>query len=120
MTKEEAKNIYLEARTGMKEDDAISRQAVHEAIEKWAGSMSVLIALPTREVRPLLDSIHELPSINLQEPKTGHWKYAEQLQAEICSCCGCIKGDYFFSDIEVPIKFCPNCGAAMTESEDKE
>ena len=48
--------------------DAVSRQAVHETIEKWAGSMSVLIALPTREVRPLLDSIHKLPSVKPQEP----------------------------------------------------
>lgn len=71
-------------------------------------------------VDDVIRTINVAPSVNLQEPKTGHWKYAEQLQAEICSCCGCIKGDYFFSDIEVPIKFCPNCGAAMTESEDKE
>lgn len=99
-------------------DDAIGRQAVHETIERWAGSMNVLVALPTREIRPLLDSIHDLPSVNPQ-PKTGHWKYAEQLQAEICSCCSCIKGNYFFSDIEVPIKFCPNCGASM-ESEERE
>ena len=48
-------------------EDAISRQAVHEAITRWAGSMSVLVALPTREVRPLLDSIHKLPSVNPQK-----------------------------------------------------
>ena len=53
--------------------DAISRQAVHEAIVRWAGSMSVLIALPTRETIPLLDSIHKLPSVNPQEIRTGHW-----------------------------------------------
>jgi hypothetical protein len=53
--------------------DTISRQAVHEAIVRWAGSMSVLIALPTRETIPLLDSIHKLPSVNPQEIRTGHW-----------------------------------------------
>ncbi len=107
--------------------DLISRQAVHEAIEKWAGSMSVLIALPTREIRPLLDSIHKLPSVNPQ-PKTGHWIEHPEIKTitpEImfyeCSECG-DKQCFCKSDIHKK-HFCNYCGARMVEpqaeSEDK-
>ena len=44
--------------------DCISRQAVHEAIAKWAGSKDVITVLPTRYMRSLFDSIHKLPSIS--------------------------------------------------------
>lgn len=63
------KAVWEDAKRALEQEpsgDLISRQAVHETIEKWAGSMAVLVALPTREVRPLLDSIHKLPSVNLQ------------------------------------------------------
>ena len=49
-------------------DRLISEQAVIDAIDKWAKNMGVLIALPANEVTPLFDSIHELPSVNPQEP----------------------------------------------------
>lgn len=69
----EALDIAIKALEREPCEDAISRQAVHEAIVRWAGSMSVFIALPTRETIPLLDSIHKLPSVNPQEIRTGHW-----------------------------------------------
>ena len=90
-------------------EDTVSRQAVHETIEKWAGSMAVLVALPTREVRPLLDSIHKLPSVTPQQ-KTGKWI------DDKCSVCG--KGIENLIDSrewyrnEEP-KFCPFCGIKM-------
>jgi hypothetical protein len=70
----EALDIAIKALEREPCEDAISRQAVHEAIVRWAGSMSVLIALPTRETIPLLDSIHKLPSVKPQEIRTGHCK----------------------------------------------
>lgn len=99
-------------------EDAISRQAVLDGLASIAKAKAKSDAQKSLMGRVMFFTEH-LPSVTPQ-PKTGHWKYAEQLQTEICSCCGCIKGNYFFSDIEVPIKFCPNCGATMTESEDKE
>ena len=51
-------------------EDAISRQAVIDAIDKWAKNMSVLIALPVNEVTPLFEDVHGLPSVNPQ-PKTS-------------------------------------------------
>jgi hypothetical protein len=95
--------------------DTISRKAVHEAITRWAGSMSVLIALPTREVRPLLDSIHELPPVTPQ-PKMGRWISLDDFRGKynergfMCSECG------EHSDYEE--NFCPNCGARMQEMEE--
>ena len=92
-----------------KYEDCISRQAVHEAIERWAGSASVLVALPTREVRPLLDSIHELPPAKPQ-PKIGRWIFDEILDKHYyCSECKSMGVDYW--------DYCPNCGARMKEKE---
>ena len=53
-------------------EDAISRQAVIDAIDKWVKNMHILIALPTNEVTPLFESVHKLPHVTPQ-PKTGHW-----------------------------------------------
>lgn len=90
-------------------EDCISRQAVHEAIERWAGSTSVLVALPTREVRPLLDSIHKLPPVT-QQPKIGRWIFDEILDKHYyCSECKSMGVDYW--------GYCPNCGARMEEKE---
>ena len=97
-------------------DDLISRQAVHEAIEKWAGSMAVLVALPTREVRPLLDSIHKLPTVAIPSA-TGHWKrismdkYSEHAKYWYrCDRCG--------EDNLGNTDWCPNCGARMVEPQE--
>lgn len=51
-------------------EDAISRQAVIDTIDKWIKSMHVLIAFPANEVTPLFESVHELPSVSPQ-PKMG-------------------------------------------------
>lgn len=106
------KAVWEDAKRALEQEpsgDLISRQAVHETIEKWAGSMAVLVALPTREVRPLLDSIHKLPSVNPQE-KTGHCedcKYFSKLpyHADTLGKCFhhggfCPKGDWYCADFE--------------------
>lgn len=105
-----------QVRTFMSSADCISRQVVHEAITRWAGSMSVLIALPTREVRPLLDSIHKLQPINPQP--TGHWYIDERPESNretICSNCEQPILKYHKLDFDYRPKFCPNCGAKMLE-----
>lgn len=79
--RKEALDIAIKALERESCEDAISRQAVHEAIVRWAGSMSVLIALPTRETIPLLDSIHKLPSVNPQ-PKTEWISVSERLPGD--------------------------------------
>lgn len=121
---EEQINTVVAALSAEPCSDAISRQAVHEAIEKWAGSMNVLVALPTREVRPLLDSIHDLPSVNPQEPKTGQWVHREDMdyldknkvmhKHFMCQDCGFIHD--FIDGHMAQYQYCPSCGAKM-ESE---
>ena len=111
-------------------DRLISEQAVIDAIDKWAKNMDVLIALPANEVTPLFDSIHELPSINPQESKTGHWiiKDGKEQGYDIggiktwyiqimCDKCGFIK-----TAIEGhtgQFKYCPNCGCRMVETQER-
>ena len=99
-------------------EDAISRQAVIEAIDKWAKNMHVLIALPGNEVTPLFYNMRELPSVN--PTKTGHWimtsDYYTGAYGSIdyveCSCCH----EYSLEEGN----FCPNCGAKMIESQESE
>lgn len=94
-------------------EDCISRQAVHEAIERWAGSTSVLVALPTREVRPLLDSIHELPPA-MPQPKTGKWIRVDK---DKCKCDQCEVIAFIGLYPNGDKNYCPNCGAQMQEVE---
>ena len=57
-----------------------------------------------------------------QEPKMGHWIGGDG--SYICSCCR-YNPEYFLeplgldggSYMAIPMKYCPNCGAKMTEEE---
>lgn len=66
----------------------------------------------------LLKRFDELPSVT-PKPKTGHWIEKEDYNLDTyyeCSECGadyCIEGDILIH------KYCPNCGARMTESEEE-
>ena len=95
-------------------EDCISRQAAHEAIERWAGSMSVLTVLSTREVRPLLDSIHELPPA-IPQPKIGHWIRVDK---DKCKCDQCEVISFIATYPFGHKNYCPNCGAKMLEEEE--
>lgn len=90
-------------------DDYISRQAVLDAINTdWHEDLS-----------QLADAIKALPPV---EPKTGHWIGGDGHY--ICSCCK-YDPEYFLeplgldggSYMAIPMKYCPNCGAKMTEEE---
>ena len=99
-------------------EDVISRQAVINAIDKWVKNRHILMTLPPNEVTPLFESVHELPSVNPQEPKTGHWmnrgKQGEVLPFYMryeCSICG---------ETADKSNYCPNCGAKMLELQESE
>ena len=86
--------------------DLISRQAVLDLIADYDLSMGQVVK-----------GIHALPSVNPQEPKTGHWidtgDYPTGTYVNVeCSCCheySLEKGDY-----------CPNCGAKMVEPQESD
>ena len=95
-------------------EDAVSRQAVIDTIDKWVKSMHVLTVLPANEVTPLFESVHELPPVTPQ-PKMGKWliKMVGDYDHAICSVCG---DDSFLSpewDALELYKYCPNCGTKM-------
>jgi hypothetical protein len=87
-------------------EDAISRQAVLDATVK---RNSIWNKTTNSKDENLEEIISQLPSVNLQEPKTGHW--IDDCGGVKCSCCGyCIDDDYYAKT------YCPNCGCRM-ESE---
>lgn len=86
-------------------DDCVRRRAVMDCFKKCQPYMATRMFDFEKE-------LFSLPSVNPQEPKTGHWRHYEGML--ICSECG----TEFYDDImeycgdDVP-KCCPNCGAKM-------
>ena len=90
-------------------EDAISRQAVQDYIAKY---LSQYLYEDVRQAVETIDTyIGDMPSVNPQEQKTGHWKHDK------CDVCGASRPPLLDN-------YCPNCGAKMVEpqaeSEDKE
>ena len=111
-------------------DDLISRQAVQDYIAKY---LSQYLYEDVRQAVEVIDEfIGELPSVNPQEPKTGHWKKIQSGDKDfpesiVCSRCGHENSYLDFGISSVPIgksfkksKFCPNCGAKMVEPQESE
>lgn len=90
-------------------DDAVSREAVIEAVsegcQEWRGIYGRCEEL-----------INALPSVT-QKSKTGHWILDETDNSITCDKCGCLIWANDISNGDA--HYCPNCGAKM-ESEDKE
>ena len=57
-----------------------------------------------------------------QEPKTGHWILLDECSNSGYYCSECHKKviKEGWSKTVKKVKYCPNCGAKMAESEDKE
>lgn len=102
-------------------NDLISRQAVLEVIrkshcEEW---VKAEIGSP----------IETLPSVNLQEPKTGHWEstelfYEGESRGAIIKCIEC--GNEFkvspkvFERLYDNERFCNHCGCRMVEPQESD
>lgn len=93
-------------------EDTISRQAVLMELDKY------LCGVPFDE-KGIDEVIKELPPVTPQ-PKTGHW--IDRFPAKECKCSVCdfliciSNGSYI--DMAGQMKYCPNCGAKMAESEE--
>lgn len=106
-------------------EDTISRQAV---LDVWHTSYS-----DNREENEEIQYkkiAFELPSVNPQEPKTGHWveeNINEYSRKVVCSECGCpppfehiSNGDVYSANghgVFNKTKYCPSCGAKMESEE---
>ena len=121
MTREEAINRLIEAKKGLTDEvidiaikalgqepceDAISRQAALDAIDRWCMGEGD---------EGIYTIVENLPFVTPQ-PKTGHWIDTGEPneiwdERYICSECK--------SDVVGSANYCPTCGARM-ESEDKE
>lgn len=97
--------------------------------------MRVAIEIPENEIPTKQDiisvAIHfmdskivecDYPFIELeQEPKTGHWYIDERPESNreiICSNCEQPVFKYHKLDFDYRPRYCPNCGAKMSESEE--
>ena len=95
-------------------DDAISRQAVLDVIERELFKWDVI------------DEIRKLPTVNPQ-PKTGRWISfgtkgeidGQIVRTFICSECGAISIFRVTNGNIVNGDLCPNCGAKMVEPQER-
>lgn len=92
-------------------EDAISREDLEECKEL----MTDVNGDTVYAVR--MSDIRQLPPVNPQEQKTGHWILDETDNSITCDKCGCLIWANDISNGEA--YYCPNCGARMG-SEDKE
>ena len=104
----EALDMAIKALEQQPCEDCISREEVLEQAKDY-GSNTYLIPV---------NSVKTLPSVKPTRP-TGKWIEKEDYNLDTyyeCSECGadyCIEGDILIH------KYCPNCGARMTESEEE-
>ena len=88
--------------------DLISRQAV---LDKTIRVNSIWKSITNSKGKNLEEIVSELPSVNPQEPKTGHW------DSRTCKCSECGYQIAFSEYAERKYKYCPNCGADMRDKE---
>ena len=99
--------------TGESMDRLIREQVVIDRLSHWYSDM-----LETgKEQEDLIEVIKAIPSA---EPKTAHWIADIDRWGDVITTVNgyrCDKCNAFDSDKD---NYCPNCGAKMAESEDKE
>lgn len=89
-------------------DDCISRQTALDTIENWLACDDYNEA-EGHIMRAMQSVLCNLPSVNPKEPKTGHWIWCGG--AHKCSNCE----EYTCFSHKELLRYCPNCGARMSE-----
>ena len=113
-------------------DEKAKRIKNEDTLNGLAGAVGILFDLPSvtqksETVTEFADRCRECGAkygkLLKQEPKTGHWVGIDEEPHEDYECdkCGYVVST-FTENIEphTEYKYCPNCGAKMEESEDKE
>lgn len=103
--------------------DAISRQAVLEALRTMYDT-HIIKTEDGDEYIDYNDTVYEieaLPSVNPQEPKTGHWIFHTSFDKGHKNCNECIECSqchtWLGHDCYAKTPYCPICGTKMAESE---
>lgn len=100
--------------------DLISREDTLTAFADYVGS-----GMSMDDYDALWNIVTKMPSVNPQEPKTGHWEWVQynynpQLGNWHCSECRCVVVECVGKEEKggIPLyKYCPQCGAKMEVSE---
>lgn len=103
----EALDMAIKALEQEPSGDLISRQAVLDELNKWEWQE---LYLPIHFKENIIDVV---PSVNPQEPKTGHWIDMDEGFSP-CECSECGSVEFIKS------KYCPNCGCRMIEPQESE
>lgn len=94
--------------------DAISRQAVDDAIYDYSRSCNV-------DYSQIMEYIEKLPSVTPQQ-RTGRWIMSDDgLYRPICNNCGAHPWKGYIPTVEEAtevFKYCPKCGSRMMEVEE--
>ena len=100
-------------------EDCISRQAVLDATVK---RNSIWNKITNSKGENLEEIILQLPPVNPQEPKAGHWIEKDGFYGDVyydCSECGESWTTIEGTPWQNGMCYCPNCGAKMQEIEDE-
>lgn len=96
-------------------EDAVSRTEVFEIIEQIdvAGGF-----IGYNTYSEAFERVRNLPSVKLQEPKTGQWiVYDSGNYNGKWSCCFCDNCRNYYTRDWREMNYCPNCGAKMESEE---
>ena len=115
------KHDYLE----LCDDNAISREAVEDYLRMYLNGR--LHEGDEKDLKEILEYVHELPFVFPQDKPIGHWEYIQEARGtcgfvdkyHICSVCGTralAEGSSDLAD-ECLSDYCPKCGAKMENVE---
>ena len=110
----EAYNMAIKALKQEPCDDAISRQAVLDVIEELKKIHFDRIVV----LNKVRDRVLDLPPINPQEPKTGHWEWLTEDKYRCSNCNHETRVDECMN--KTMYDYCPFCGASMFEPQESE
>lgn len=108
----EALDMAIEALEQEPCEDAISRQAVLDAVEDDNRNGMWSCFASDDDAQKFKTVIKDLPPVKPQEPKTGHWIEDENEMEVWCSACG--------EENDECSRYCPNCGCRMVKPQESE
>ena len=111
---------YMDILEKQMQESVVSKQVVIDIVDSYSESQSNVEDV----TQDIISDIMVLPSVNLQEPKTGHWIAQDIHNCHTdfkCSECGYIHSFmHIYGEPTADYTYCPNCGAKMVEPQESE